>query len=64
MNSANTSQPAPKATRDQSELTRRYGKIGISAVAGALACENKSKDRTQSYGRGEPRREAGERKPG
>lgn len=64
MNSANPSQPAPKTTRDQGDLTRRYGKIGISAVAGALACETKSQDRTASYGRGEPRHEAGERKTG
>ncbi|HVX98720.1 MAG TPA: hypothetical protein VHA55_02885 [Pseudorhodoplanes sp.] len=29
--------PAPKA--EQTDLVRRYERIGISAVAGALACE-------------------------
>lgn len=38
MKSANTKNAARKISSEQGELVRRYHKIGISAVAGALAC--------------------------
>jgi hypothetical protein len=40
MKSASSGTAVPKSKSEQ-ELVRRYERIGISAVAGALACEDK-----------------------
>jgi hypothetical protein len=39
----NTARVTGKSERDRNDLVRRYERIGISAVAGALACEQGAK---------------------
>ncbi len=48
MTSVNTQDPTRKVSGEQAELVRRYRKIGISAVAAALACETKSTKKSAS----------------
>jgi hypothetical protein len=43
MKSPYTQEAAGKVASEQGELVRRYREIGISAVAGALACEREAK---------------------
>ncbi len=43
MKAVTTQKPAQKSSGESGDLVRRYEKIGISAVAGALACTHKSK---------------------
>jgi hypothetical protein len=47
MKSASSDHAVPRSKSEQ-ELLRHYERIGISAVAGALACEDKARDRSSS----------------
>jgi hypothetical protein len=46
---------SPATKRDESGLARRYGKIGIPAVAAALACTTEGKDEPEVAPRVDPR---------
>lgn len=43
MNSADHNRIGQQSGRGEASLVRRYGDIGISAVAGALACKDGAK---------------------